>query len=333
MQISADKLECKLIMDSQLDTVYPVSLIKSKFIPPSLVMLTESERYESINESALEVRGNIKARICVENKTAEDVIFRIVPERTMKYDALLGRDVLRKLGFTIAKQSRNNEVQNTVNEILNIDVSEVVNNEIDKLDINPDLPYPIKCQVKEKFQKQYLQAEAPTEPKIKAELKLIVKDKQPFHHAHSRLTIGEKSKLRAILNDLLGRGIIRHSVSEYASKTVLVRKKDGSKRLCIDFRALNKITARENYPLPVIEEQIEALEKKKYFTSLDLKEGFHHVKVHEDSVKYTDFITPFGQFEYVRMPFRLKNASARFQRYVNEIFEPLIRAGLVLVYR
>jgi len=87
------------------------------------------------------------------------------------------------LGLTIIKQSREYEVKHAVNEILNIDVSEIKSNEIDRLDINPDLPYSLKCQVIKKFQIQYLQAERPMEPKIKAELKLIVKDKQPFHHA------------------------------------------------------------------------------------------------------------------------------------------------------
>jgi len=80
--------------------------------------------------------------------------------------------------------------------------------------------------------------------------------------------------------------------------------------MCVDYRALNKITARENYPLPIIEEQINALQGKRYFTSLDLKDGFHHVYIDKDSIKYTTFITPFGQFEYTKMPFGLKKAPA-----------------------
>ncbi|XP_036141752.1 uncharacterized protein LOC105830451 [Monomorium pharaonis] len=331
VQISASELECRFITDSQLDTACPVSLIKARFIPPSLITRIKNEHYEGINGSALEVQGTVKAKICVENAIAESVTLRVVPERT-KCDVLLGRDALKNLGLTIIKRSREREVEDAANEILNIDVNELVSDEIGKLDINPDVSYPVRCRVIESFQYHYLQAERPVEPKIKAELKLNIKDKQPFHHAPSRLAVGEKGKLREILDDLLKRGIIRPSVSEYASRTVLVRKKDGNTRLCIDFCALNKIMAQENYPLPVIEEQIEALEGKKYFTFLDLKEGFHHVNVHEDSIKYTAFITAFGQFEYVKMPFGLKNASARFQRYVNKIFEPLIRAGLVLVY-
>ena len=105
------------------------------------------------------------------------------------------------------------------------------------------------------------------------------------------------------------------------------------RRMCIDYRTLNKITARDNYPLPIyIEEQINALQGKRYFTSFDLKDGFHHVYMNEESIKYTAFITPFGQYEYLRMPFGLKNAPARFQRYVNEILRELIEAGDVVAY-
>lgn len=138
--------------------------------------------------------------------------------------------------------------------------------------------------------------------------------------------------MKTILDDLIARGIIRPSSSEYASRTVLVRKKDGSIRMCVDYRTLNRVTARDNYPLPIIEEQIDALQGKRYFTSLDLKDGFHHIYLDKDSIKYTAFITPFGQYEYVKMPFGLKNAPARFQRFVNEILHDLIRNGDVIAY-
>lgn len=143
----------------------------------------------------------------------------------------------------------------------------------------------------------------------------------------------EKSQVRKIIDDLLARNIIRPSNSEYASRTVLVRKKNGGMRLCIDYRALNKITARDNYPLSIIEEQMDALYGKRYLISLlDLKDGFHHVYMSEDSIKYTAFVTLFRQYEYLRMPFGLKNAPAHFQKYVNELLKDLIRNGDVVTY-
>ncbi|KAL0117618.1 hypothetical protein PUN28_008773 [Cardiocondyla obscurior] len=83
--------------------------------------------------------------------------------------------------------------------------------------------------------------------------------------------------------------------SEYASPVVLVRKKTGDIRLCVDFRELNKLLIKDNYPLPNIEDLIDSLYNKKYFTKLDLKYGFYHIKMSKDSVKYTAFVTPLGQ--------------------------------------
>lgn len=95
----------------------------------------------------------------------------------------------------------------------------------------------------------------------------------------------------------MNKGIIRESTSEYASPIVLLeRKKNGEIRKCVDYRALNKITTRDNFPLPLIEDQLNLLSGKKYFTSPDLKNGFFHVKMDKDSIKYTSFVTPLGQY-------------------------------------
>lgn len=150
-----------------------------------------------------------------------------------------------------------------------------------------------------------------------------------MHRVDFRTT--KKIKLRYILDDLISKGVIRES-TEYASPIVLTKKKNGEIRMCIDFRALNKITTRDNFPLPLIEDQLDLLEGKKYFTTLNLKDGFFHIKMHEESVKYISFVTPLGQYKYLRMPFGLKGAPLKFQRYVTQIFKDQINAGEISVY-
>lgn len=130
----------------------------------------------------------------------------------------------------------------------------------------------------------------------------------------------------------LDKGIIKPSKSDFAAPVVLADKKDGSRRLCIDYRRLNKKVIKERFPLPIIEDQIDKLKEAKTFTSLDLKNGFLHVKVHKDSQKYTSFVTPQGQYEFQRMPFGLCTAPSVFQRFINDIFSDLITDGTLLVY-
>lgn len=125
----------------------------------------------------------------------------------------------------------------------------------------------------------------------------------PIYSAPRRLSFREKQEVNEMVRDLIERGIIRPSDSPYASPIVLVKKKSGEMRMCIDYRALNKLTVRDKYRLPLIEDCVSYLEGNNYFTVLDLRSGFHQVKMADDSIKYTSFVTPNGQYEYVRMPF------------------------------
>lgn len=82
---------------------------------------------------------------------------------------------------------------------------------------------------------------------------------------------------------------------------MLVKKKNGEMRLCVDYRELNKYIVGDRYPIPLIDGNLDLLRNKKYFTCLDLKDGFHHIRVAKESIKYTSFTTPLGQFEFLKM--------------------------------
>lgn len=274
--------------------------------------------------------GSVKVHICLDGVEKKDLTVYVVPNNTMRVSAVLGRDILKVFNLSLTKPSEIS-YDTAVAEVLNIEVNEEVDS-VNDLNINPEIPFEYREQLKEEFRHKYVEAEKPVEPKVKTELKLVLTDTKPFHYNPRRLSQYEKKELRKILDNLLQKGVIRESESEYASPIVLVKKKNGEIRMCVDYRHLNKIILRENHPIPVIEEQLEIVGDKCYFSILDLKDGFYHINVVEESRKFTAFVTPFGVFEFTKMPFGLKPAPQKFQKHVHNSFKELIESGDVCVY-
>lgn len=155
----------------------------------------------------------------------------------------------------------------------------------------------------------------------------------PIHRQPYKMEYRKKEILRKILRDLERNHIIRRSNSPWSSPCVLVRKnaRDPTRddndhkswRLCVDFRALNKVTLPENWSMPKIHELLDSLSGSSVFMSLDLAQGYHQIGVAQDSIKYTAFATHFGAWEYLATPFGLSNSSKSFMRLLDTVLQGL----------
>lgn len=134
-----------------------------------------------------------------------------------------------------------------------------------------------------------------------------------------------KTKIERQVTELLANGLITHSTSPFASPVLLVQKKDGSWRFCVDFRKLNELTIKNRFPMPIVEEILEELAGTKFFSKLDLHSGFHHVRVQPGDEYKTAFKTHHGHYEFKVMPFGLTNAPATFQCIMNALLAPFLR--------
>ncbi|CAF4586516.1 unnamed protein product, partial [Didymodactylos carnosus] len=169
---------------------------------------------------------------------------------------------------------------------------------------------------------------------IKTNIKhqIIIK---PHHHPIQQPSYRRSPKEKQIINEqvkeMLDHYIIRPSTSPWSSPVVIVKKKDGSPRFCVDYRKLNSITERDVYPLPLTNDIIDKLGGAKYFTCLDLKQGYWQVEIDEKDRQKTTFVTSEGIYDFNVMPYGLSNAPLTFQRIINSVLGDL-RWHKCLVY-
>lgn len=166
--------------------------------------------------------------------------------------------------------------------------------------------------------------------KISHEIHLTPNAKIPARPPY-RMSAAENVALNKEINELLQQGAIVPSSSPFSAPVLFVKKKDGSLRLCVDYRMLNDRTIRNRFPLPVIDDLIDSLGGARYFSKLDLMAGYHQIRIHPNDEYKTAFSTRSGHYQFRVMPFGLTNAPATFQSFMNHILAPHLH-DFVVVY-
>ncbi|KAD7477238.1 hypothetical protein E3N88_00374 [Mikania micrantha] len=146
----------------------------------------------------------------------------------------------------------------------------------------------------------------------------------PVAKSPYRLAPSEMQELMKQLQELLDKGFIRPSFSPWGAPVLFVKKKDGTLRMCIDYRDLNKVTIKNRYPLPRIDDLFDQLQGSSYFSKIDLRSGYHQLRIKEDDVPKTAFRTRYGHYEFLVMPFGLTNAPAIFMDLMNRVCKPYL---------
>ena len=130
----------------------------------------------------------------------------------------------------------------------------------------------------------------------------------------------ELAELKLQIVELQQKGYIHPSSSPWRALVLFVTKKDGSMRMCIDYRSLNKVKFKNKYPLPRIDDLFDQLQGAKYFSKIDLRSGYHQLRIKETDIQKTAFVTRYRQYEFTVMPFGLTNAPAFFMNLMNKVF-------------
>lgn len=254
----------------------------------------------------------------------------VVPAVYMNAPIIIGTDVLNRDGIVYVRSkdkqylTRNDTPYFNINNV-QTDYQVEVNTPLQGKDLDS-----LMLVIRE-FSEFLISGTATTTVKTgEMEIKLI--STTPIVYRPYKLSYQEKLKVREITQDLLDKKVIRRSKSAYASPIILVKKRDGSDRLCVDFRALNRITVKDRYPLPLIDDHIDRLGSFRYFSSLDMATGFHQIPLKAECIHMTGFVTPEDHFEYIKMPYGLANSPTVYQRIINDTLRDLIDEGNVLVY-
>jgi hypothetical protein len=178
----------------------------------------------------------------------------------------------------------------------------------------------------------FMTSGSPIQPDVQTRHRIVLTDGKVIRmKSRQRLSDDQKAAIKEALDEMIQLRVIRPSKSPWSAGTVVVRKPDGSWRMCIDFRGANSITKVHAHPLPLVEDVLNTLSRAKYYTAIDMYKGYWQIPMAEEDIEKTAFSTPFGHWEYMYMPMGCVNGSATYQRMMEEVLAPFI-GSCVVVY-
>jgi len=328
---------CKLI--ALVDTGSPVSFVKKSVYTrycSYLVLKPSSRNLRNLCDQPLDIEGSIKVALSIDvlSKAKFNVELFVISNTTLEADIILGREFLFEHRLTLVYKPADRPSWPETNLFTVLPLHVLEDSERDLESVIEESQIDFGYENKEKLKSIVLDVNK-TDVPLKDDghaVHVRLRDNSIFAYAPRRFAHSERLQLREITDDLLNRGIIKPSVSPYCARVVPVRKRSGDLRLCVDLRPLNARVERQRYSFPVIEECLSRLASKNVFTLLDLRDGFHQIRVHPDSTKFFSFATPDGQFEYTRLPFGYCESPAEFQKRLIQVLQSFIRNDEILVY-
>ena len=307
-------------VDILFDSGAGISVMSEELFPE--VVSTKSHKVHGIG--GVEYAGEpVECKILISSSWETKHMIKPMPIPDRKNLLILGRDFLQHFGttefdWTNQKVRIGEDWIFMVSEDHTQDVTSIIN----KCKIGQDLAEHQKESIKlllEDFCQVFVKNSKAPKLCTTEVHRIFSRDERVSKDKVRRIPDKWKNEVNQQVIEMLNNGIIRPSKSPYNSNPILVTKQDKSKRFVIDFRNLNKNTIQDSYPLPDVNDMIDACLNCNYFTQLDLASGYWCLEVHEDDKEKTSFSVPNGKYEFNRMPFGLKNSQATFQRNMDKM--------------
>ncbi|GFS49775.1 hypothetical protein TNCV_4344561 [Trichonephila clavipes] len=286
----------KVKITALIDSGSTVSLLRentSRRIMDPTKLSKNKMLLKGIGEAQVTTIGSLEHKFKIDDENYS-LTWHVVPTDKLKFEAVIGSDLLEQASICFTKEGvKFNKYENHA-QLMQISA--------ENLQEELDLRHVENRQIKKELEKLIQDYKPEKTASTDVTMRIILKDEEPVCQPPRRLAFTER------------------------------QEKDGSSRMCIDYRKLNQKLVKDKFPLPIIEDVLDTLQEAKVYSTLDLRNGFFHVDVDEDCRKYTSFIVPDGQFEFNKVPFGLSISPGVFQRYVSSIFRDLTRKGIVISY-